>query len=332
MTLAPKPPLAIAAALRGLSVVGLGELLWDELPGGRRLGGAPANFAVMAARLGVHGILASRLGQDEPGHAARELLAGLPVDSHFLQTDMERATGTVSVTFEDGQPQYTIHAPAAWDALELTPEWVELAEGADAVCWGTLAQRGAISEETIHEFLAATRLDCLRIFDVNLRKPFYTEEAVSRSLRKATLLKLNDGEMPLLLSLGSLGVATEYTPANDTARADSLITDARQVLAAHRNLQLIAITLGAHGSLLVSRNEVVRHRGIVTAVVDTVGAGDAFTAALAVHRLSGASLSAQSEAANRWGAWVASRAGAMPELGESTRVQIEQEIRKAAVK
>ncbi len=320
----------VQTAARDLEVVGLGELLWDELPGGRRLGGAPANFAVMAARLGVHGTLASRLGTDELGDAARALLAGLPVDSRFLQTDGERATGTVSVAFEDDQPHYTIHAPAAWDALELTPEWLELAERADAVCWGTLAQRNTVSEETIHEFVAATRLDCLRIFDVNLRKPFYTEEAVSRSLRKATLLKLNEDEMPLLLSLASLGIATEYSPTNDTARADSLITDARQILAAHRNLQLVAITLGAHGSLLVSRNEAVRHRGIEIDVVDTVGAGDAFTAALAVHRLLGTSLAVQSEAANQWGAWVAGQAGAMPELPESMRAEIEQEIRRAA--
>jgi len=337
MTPMPKPApddatAAATTASRDLLVVGLGELLWDELPAGRRLGGAPSNFAVMAARLGVHGILASRLGQDEPGHAARALLDSLPVDSRFLQTDTERATGTVSVAFRDGQPQYTIHAPVAWDALELTPEWLELAERTDAVCWGTLAQRDAASEETIHEFLAATRLDCLRIFDVNLRHPFYTEDAVSRSLRKATLLKLNDGEMPLLLSLASLGIATEYMPGNDTARADGLTTDARQILAAHRNLQLIAITLGAHGSLLVTRNEVVRHRGIEIDVVDTVGAGDAFTAALAVHRLLGASLTMQSEAANRWGAWVASQAGAMPELPESTGMEIEQEIRRAAGK
>ncbi len=320
----------VQTAPQDLTVVGLGELLWDELPGGRRLGGAPANFAVMAARLGVYGILASRLGMDESGEAARALLDGLPVDSRFLQTDAERGTGTVSVAFEDDQPKYTIHAPAAWDGLELTPEWLELAERADAVCWGTLAQRNAVSEETIHEFVAATRLDCLRIFDVNLRAPFYTEEAVSRSLRKATLLKLNDGEMPRLLLLASLGIATEYSPTNDTARADALITDARQILAAHRNLQLVAITLGAHGSLLVTRNEAVRHKGIETDVVDTVGAGDAFTAALAVHRLLGASLAVQSEAANQWGAWVAGRTGAMPELPEGMRIEIEQEIRRAA--
>ena len=319
-------------AARDLAVVGLGELLWDELPGGRRLGGAPANFAVMAARLGVHGVIASRLGEDEPGSAARELLGTLPVDSRFLQTDSERATGTVSVTFAEGQPQYTIHEPVAWDALALTPAWLELAGRADAVCWGTLAQRSATSEETIHGFLAATRADCLRIFDVNLRAPFFTAEAVQRSLRKATLLKLNDGEMPHLLSLAGLEAATESTLAGDRERAEALVVDARRVLSAHPCLQTVAITLGAHGSLLVTRDETLHHEGIAARVIDTVGAGDSFTAALVVYRLLGESLAMQSEAANRWGAWVAGQSGAMPELPEQTRAAMEAEIRKAAAR
>ncbi len=309
--------------LRDLAVVGLGELLWDELPGGRRLGGAPANFAVMASRLGVHGVVASRVGRDEPGKAARTLLAGFPVDTRFLQEDSERPTGSVSVTIHDGQPAYAIHAPVAWDALALTPAWEQLAARADAVCWGTLAQRDACSEQTIQTFLAATRPACLRVFDINLRAPFYTAEAVTRSLAQATLLKLNDAEMPHLLSLASLPVASLQGPAQLMGAASTL-------LAAYANLQLVAITLGAHGSLLVSRDRAVRHAGVATVVVDTVGAGDAFTAALTVYRLRGASLTAQSEAANRWGAWVASRPGAMPELPPETLATIEEQIRKAS--
>ncbi len=310
--------------------MGLGELLWDELPTGRRLGGAPANFAVMAARLGVHGIIASRLGEDEPGDAARAMLGRLPADSRFLQKDSERVTGTVSVTFAEGQPQYTIHEPVAWDALALTPAWMELAGRADAVCWGTLAQRSEISAETIHGFLAATREDCLRIFDVNLRAPFFTAETVQRSLRKATLLKLNDGEMPHLLSLAGLVAVPQDTPASERERAEALVLDARRVLSAYPGLQTVAITLGAQGSLLVTRDEVVRHEGVAAQVVDTVGAGDSFTAALAVYRLLGESLAVQSEAANRWGAWVAGQSGAMPELPQQTRAAMEAGIRKAA--
>ncbi len=321
-------------------VVGLGELLWDELPsenGGvlRRLGGAPANFAVMSSRLGVHGVLASRLGTDELGRAALELLNGLVgrpgssgVDTRFLQADPDRATGTVTVAVEHGQPQYTIHAPAAWDALELTPEWTELAARADAVCWGTLAQRDAHSEQTIHSFLAATRPECLRIFDVNLREPYITAEAVERSLTKATLLKLNDGEMPHLLSLAQLPAATEYADGDDAARTEALTRGAQQLLIEYDSLDRVAITLGPDGSLLVSRDSVLRHRGVPAKVVDTVGAGDAWTAALAVYILLGASPAVQSEAANQWGAWVAGQSGAMPELTAETLIAMETKIRE----
>lgn len=315
---------------RDLAVVGLGELLWDELPDGARLGGAPANFAVMASRLGVHGILASRLGSDERGAEARALLARLPVDSRFLQSDPALPTGRVSVRLEHGQPEYVIHEPVAWDALELTPEWRQLAARADAVCWGTLAQRDARSAETIQAFVAATRPDCLRVFDVNLRAPFFTVAAVERSLGKATLLKLNDGEMPQLLSLSGLRPAIAYSSDSDAERAEALESDARLLLAAHPQLALVAITLGKHGSLLVTPEETVRHHGISCKVADTVGAGDAFTAALAVHRLTGEPLRVQSEAANRWGAWVASRAGAMPELPEDELRAMEQSIHAAA--
>lgn len=333
-------------ALRDLAVVGLGELLWDELPQGGRLGGAPANFAVMAARLGAHGIIASRLGSDafgepdEPGRAARALLADLPVDTRFVQQDATRPTGTASVTCAEGQPRYVTHAPVAWDALALTPQWLELAARADAVCWGTLAQRDAVSQQTIHSFLAATRPECLRIFDINLREPFYTADTVVRSVAKATLLKLNDEEMPHLLSLASLpkagaGADTRAENASDeaseNARAAALVADCSRLLAAYGNLQAIALTLGARGSLLVERRAgnavtVERHRGVATKVVDTVGAGDAFTAALAVHRLQGLPLTVQSEAANQWGAWVAGQAGAMPALPAETLARIRERL------
>ncbi len=315
--------------LRDLAVTGLGELLWDELPAGAQLGGAPANFAVMAARLGAHGILASRIGADERGAAALAQLRAMPVDTRFLQTDDALATGSVSVEFCDGQPQYVIHAPVAWDALLFSPEWRELAARADAVCWGTLAQRDALSAETMYNFLAATRPDCLRIFDVNLREPYYTAAAVDHSLRHATLLKLNDAEMPHLLSLASLPASRPYSAEDDATRETTLTADARKLLAATHGLQCVAITLGAHGSLLVTRDEAVRHPGIHCTVADTVGAGDAFTAALCVHRLQGLPLAVQSEAANRWGAWVASQHGAMPELRPATLARIEEEIRGA---
>jgi fructokinase len=320
------------ASPRDTAVVGLGEILWDELPEGRRLGGAPANFAVMASRLGAHGVIASRLGDDEPGREARALLASLSADTRFLQIDPALPTGRVSVTFAAGQPEYVIRQPSAWDALALTSEWLELAARADAVCWGSLGQRHKASRETIEAFIAATRKECLRVFDVNLRQQFATAEAVQASLQQTTLLKLNDGEMPLLCKLAGLGAATFFSPEGqkDAARDEAFQRDAHRLLAAFPGLQLVAITLGDAGSLLVSSEETIRHRGVATTVVDTVGAGDAFTAALVTHRLAGASLAVQSEAANRWGAWVASQAGAMPALDEETYARIERTIKSAA--
>jgi fructokinase len=320
------------AGARDMAVVGLGEILWDELPGGKRLGGAPANFAVMASRLGAHGVIASRLGDDDAGREARSLLAALPADTRFLQTDPVLPTGRVSVTLAGGQPEYVIHEPSAWDALVLTPEWLELAARADAVCWGSLGQRQSISRATIKGFVEATREDCLRVFDVNLRQQFATEQAVRASLQQATLLKLNDGEMPLLCALAGLGAATPFPSgsAPDAARDEAFQRDAHRLLAAFPGLQLVAITLGDAGSLLVSAEEAIRHRGVTTIVVDTVGAGDAFTASLVTHRLAGASLAVQSEAANRWGAWVASQAGAMPALDAETYARIERTIASVA--
>src|SRR5271170_7807240 len=182
-------------------VVGLGELLWDLLPDGKQLGGAPANFSVMSARLGNRAVIASRLGDDALGREARKYLAPLSADTDFIQKDTKQPTGSVSVKLKDGQPEYVIHEPVAWDFLEFTPEWKKLAVEADAVCFGSLAQRDPVSRRTIHAFLTATRRDCVRVFDVNLRKPFYTRGVLEDSLGRATLLKLNDAEMPEVLKL-----------------------------------------------------------------------------------------------------------------------------------
>ena len=149
-------------------ILGLGELLWDVLPEGPRLGGAPANFSVMAGRLGNHAVLLSRIGRDELGRTAVERLDPLPVDASFVETDPLHETGRVTVNFEGGQPHYTIHQPAAWDFLELTDEWVRLAERADAICFGSLAQRSRESRQTIQTLAAQTSAKCVRVFDANL--------------------------------------------------------------------------------------------------------------------------------------------------------------------
>jgi fructokinase len=308
-------------------VVGLGELLWDLLPSGKQLGGAPANFSVMSARLGNHAVIASRLGDDALGREASKRLATLPADTNSIQRDAKHPTGSVSVTLTSGQPEYVIHEPVAWDFLEFTSEWKNLAAEADAVCFGTLAQREPVSRKTIHAFLAATRRECVRVFDVNLRKPFYTRGVLEDSLSRATILKLNDAEMPEVLKLLKLDGGESGAGASDPGAPgpDELRKGARTLLGDFP-LQLVCVTMGGSGSLLVTREIFDEHRGIPIQVVDTIGAGDAFTAALTSYYLQGAGLPMLNEAGNRWGSWVASQAGAMPALTEEKREEIERAI------
>lgn len=301
-------------------VVGLGELLWDLLPEEARLGGAPANFAVMAGRLGDRAVVASRIGNDALGSRARAVLELLPVESRFLQSDREFATGTVTIALVDGEPAYTIAAPVAWDALALTPEWKELARSADAVCFGTLAQRSTVARATILGFLYETRRDCVRVFDVNLRTPHWSGDVLRDSLGRTTILKLNAGELPhVLMGTGACPYPTT------TEDGDELLLGARRLLERYP-LEMVCITVGARGSLLVTRQEQHRHPGLATRVVDTVGAGDAFTAALVHYYLEGAPLPVLNEAGNRWGAWIASQSGAMPHLAAETLERTAAEI------
>jgi fructokinase len=269
----------------------------------------------MAARLGNHAAILSRIGRDELGEKAVELLEPLPADASFLQVDLLQETGRVTVRFEGGQPSYTIHQPAAWDFLELTNEWVQLAENADAVCFGSLAQRNAVSRQTIQFLLSKTPASCVRVFDVNLRTPYYSAEVIRESIELATVLKMNDAEAPRIMAL--LGISSP-----DRAATAILRMAAERLLAEFPPLRMVAVTRGDHGSLLVTREEWHEHPGVCIQVADTIGAGDAFTAAMTHYLLRGASLAKLSEAGNRWGAWVASHSGAMPALPEAERARI----------
>jgi fructokinase len=304
-------------------ILGIGELLWDMLPEGPRLGGAPANFSVMAGRLGNHSAILSRIGRDDLGREAVHRLDPLPADTSFLQIDPAHETGRVTVSFNNGQPEYTIHQPAAWDSMELSDEWVRLAERADAICFGSLAQRSIESRQTIQTLVAQTSSRCIRIFDVNLRPPFYSSEVIQESLELATVMKMNDAEVSLVLAL--LGM-----PAEDATTTNNLRLGADRMLAEFPTLQLVAITCGGNGSLLVTREEWHRHPGFPIQVADTIGAGDAFTAAMAHYLLRGAELPVLNEAGNRWGSWVASQSGAMPALSDLTRAEIDASIEQSA--
>jgi fructokinase len=283
----------------GRTIVGLGEVLWDLLPQGKQLGGAPANFAYISALLGHRAIVASRIGVDPPGEELRKRLAELGLDTSFIQADREYSTGRVEVLLDEkGRPDYEIEKDVAWDFLAWTPEWQRLAAQSDAICFGSLAQRSAVSRATIRAFLAGSRAEAIRIFDVNLRRDFFSAELLAESLRLANVAKLNDAELPVLMR--ALGISCD----DEKSSAKRLLREF--------GLQLVCVTRGSRGSLLVREGQSDEHPGFAVRVQDLVGAGDAFTAALANHLLRGSPLHLMNEAANRMGAWVASQAGATP--------------------
>jgi fructokinase len=280
-------------------IVGLGELLWDLFPGGKQLGGAPSNFAYMTNLLGDSGIIASRLGSDELGREAIDKLKQLGLNSSYVQQDLKHSTGSVTVQLDSrGQPEFEITHPVAWDFLEWTSQWQSLAAQADAVCFGSLAQRSPESRTTIGSFLRATAGGALRIFDVNLRQSFYSAPVILDSIGLAQVVKLNHEELPRVIEL----LALPHDDEQSSARR----------LRSHFGLKLVCITRGAQGSWLCGEDGCHEHPGFQVAVKDTVGAGDAFTAGLVHGYLRQASLDVMNDVANRMGAWVASHAGATP--------------------
>jgi fructokinase len=281
------------------TIVGLGELLWDLLPSGKQLGGAPANFAYITNLLGDNGVPASRIGNDSLGDEALQKLTQLGLSAAFVQRDSTHPTGTVNVKIDDsGQPCFEILQPVAWDFLDWSQEWKQLAGEADAVCFGSLAQRSPHSRSTVRHFLTATRPEAVRIFDVNLRQNFYSRQVLEESMSLATIVKLNHEELPKIMRLFEF----EHQSEKESARRLLSIQD----------LKLVCITRGESGSLLISADECNEHAGVKVKVADTVGAGDAFTAAMVHGYVHGTALEQINETANRVGAWVASQSGATP--------------------
>ena len=309
-------------------ILGIGELLWDIVPDGMRLGGAPANFAVMAGRLGNHAAILSRIGRDDLGRQAIDRLDPMPVETGFLQVDQLHETGRVTVSLEGGEPHYTIHEPAAWDFLELSDEWIQLAARADAICFGSLAQRNRQARQTIQTLAAEASAKCIRVFDVNLRAPFYSAEVLQESLELATVVKMNDVEAPLVLDLLDLAIEEAPVTGETLSTPEYLRAAAERLLAEFPSLQLVAATRGSRGSLLVTRDEWNEHPGFPVKVADGIGAGDAFTAAMTHYMLRGADLATLNEAGNRWGGWMASQSGAMPALPDSVRDAITEAVER----
>jgi fructokinase len=274
-------------------VVAVGEILWDLLPGGRQLGGAPGNFVHHARSLGAEASLISRVGRDSLGDEAAARMEG-------LQRDESALTGTAAVTVDaDGQPRFVLAADVAWDRIEADPRALRTAARADAFCFGTLAQRSPGSRGAIRTLLGACRPDALRILDLNLRDPFWTEDVVLDSFQAANLVKLNGDELDRCSAMLKL-------TGDPRARIAALSEKFR--------LKLLAVTRGGGGSVLYSGGVWSDHPGLKVQVRDAVGAGDAFTAALVLGVLRGDPLERINRHANEVGAFVCTQPGATPQL------------------
>lgn len=280
------------------TLIGLGELLWDIFPDSRRAGGAPANVAYHAMQLGAHGLPASRVGQDADGEQLVADLAARGLETRLIQTDRQHPTGLVTVSLSAaGQPSYVIHQQVAWEHLEPAPALLAAAAMADAICFGTLAQRTSTSRETIHACLRAAGPQTLIAYDVNLRQHWYEREWIERSIRASDVIKLNDEELVILAKLFEL---PDQSPARFAAHLHSLGAD------------IVVVTRGASGCSVFAAETTGNFPSEPVTVVDTVGAGDAFTAAFLLALLRGWPLARAAQLANAIGGLVASRAGAMP--------------------
>ncbi len=314
---------------RALDVVAIGEVLWDIIGAEKHLGGAPFNFAVHCHHLGARSGIVSRVGRDELGDEILAQARELGVDTSLIQRDTERPTGQVHVTLSaGGQPAFDICTGVAYDYLAADPVAVERIRAADVVCFGTLAQRHPVARQSIVTLLEAASLRqsfdpsaplragnlragkaqdkargtarALLVCDLNLRPPHYSVEVVRDSLARCHLLKLNDDE---------LHVVREMLGQDDVDDDQFLL----HLLDAY-GLELVCVTLGARGCILRTRQERVVAPGYPCQVVDTVGSGDAFTAALVVRYVAGRPLSEVADFANLVGAYVATQSGATPPI------------------
>ncbi|MDR1789654.1 MAG: PfkB family carbohydrate kinase [Opitutaceae bacterium] len=281
------------------SITVFGEILWDLLPSGPRIGGAPANLAVHAADAGLDTALVSAVGDDPLGRRIRDALDARGFPHGLIQTEPARPTGTVDITLDaKGAATYRINGDVAWDHIRLTPENTAAAARADAFCFGTLAQRSPVSRATLRALLDNLPPAAVRLLDVNLRKPPPADEVLRSSLAAATHLKLNDEELPRLAAL--LGAA----PGDERAALDALLDG-------NPGLSVILLTRGPDGADILTRSECFHLPAAdVPGLVDTVGAGDAFTAGFVIATLRGAAPRQAATAGNALAAKVCATAGA----------------------
>ncbi len=301
-------------------VIGIGEALFDCLPEGRKLGGAPANFAYHVSQFGLNGCAISAIGDDELGEEIvdtfEKVQAALPTFSFQLST-VEQPTGTVKVTLDDkGIPQYEICLGVAWDNIPLTNSMLEIARNTKAVCFGSLAQRSETSRETIQAFLDATPADALKVFDINLRQSWYTAEVIAESLSRANVLKINDEELDVVATM-LLGEST--LPGKLIAEDPEKTRRICRELIAKYGLDMLILTCGAIGSYVFTESRESYVATPKVQVADTVGAGDSFTATFVAQLLLGKSIREAHEKAVAVSAFVCTQHGAMPVLPEELK-------------
>ncbi|MCP5537958.1 MAG: carbohydrate kinase [Akkermansiaceae bacterium] len=285
-------------------IIGIGELLWDILPAGARMGGAPANFACHTKSLGAKAAVISRVGADDAGQRIVNELDGMGIMTEGVTTDSQNPTGSVMVTLgNDGQPQFEICSNVAWDHLCVTPQHRQLVSNANAICFGSLGQRSAISRKAIRTLVSEAPESSLKVFDVNLRGDFFTENILHESLNLANVCKLSDAELPVIAELLKL--------TGDDA------SDQLNELQSRYQLRLVVYTRGSGGSVLGNGHRWCESPALSTDVRDTIGAGDSFTAATVMGALQGWSLETISQNANEVAAHVCAHHGAIPNLPAS---------------
>ncbi len=285
-------------------VVGIGELLWDVLPTGKRAGGAPINFVYHATRMGAEGYAISAVGNDVSGTEIIQELDKNQIISEYIST-VEYPTGSVMVELQKGIPTYTIIEGVAWDHIPLTQPAIDLMKRADAVCFGTLAQRAPESRATLRTLLSYMPEEALRFFDINIRQSYYSKELIEELLEQANIFKINDEELEMLRPMFGLEGSTEEV--------------CRQLIGRY-NLRYLILTAGADFSTIYSPTESSTLSTPKVKVADTVGAGDSFSGAFVYSLLTGKSLREAHRKAVEIAAFVCTQSGAWPAYPKTLHV------------
>lgn len=286
-------------------VVGLGEVLWDMLPEGRKIGGAPVNFAYHAGQFGIDTMAVSAIGNDKLGEDTIAEMNGKHLNHIF--PSVPYPTGSVQVSLDEkGVPAYDIKENVAWDNIPFTNEIESVARNCRAVCFGSLAQRNAVSRSTIRKFIESTPSGCIRIFDINLRQNFYTSNVIRDSLEHCNILKINDEEIMLVSSMFN------YDSSNIENVCRTIMEDF--------SLEMVILTCGTKGSYIFTKGGVSFMPTPKVNVADTVGAGDSFTGSFCAAILRGLPVAEAHKKAVEVSAYVCTQNGAMPEIPESMKL------------